>query len=112
MRSLTSVLLLAIAAGACTDSDPVSIPVYDVSPALGVVANGVTNAGIPLSGDEEVPARDTNARGTAVLHFSDDGTELSYKLIVANIENVIQAHIHIGAPGANGPIGVFLYGLV
>ena len=112
MRSLTSVLVLAIAAGACTDSGPVSIPVYDMAPALAVVDNGVRNAGIPLSGDEEVPARDTNARGTAVLHFSDDGTELSYQLIVANIENVIQAHIHIGPPGVNGPIGVFLYGLV
>ncbi len=112
MRCPMSVLLLALAAGACTDSGPVSIPVYDVSPALGVVANGVRNAGVPLTGDEEVPARETNARGTAVLHFSDDGTELSYKLIVANIENVVQAHIHIGPPGCQCPIGVFLYGLV
>jgi hypothetical protein len=89
-----------------------TIPVYDAAPSLGVVENGVTNAAVPLSGDEEVPARETRARGTAVLHFSDDGTELEYKLIVANIENVVQAHIHIGPPGANGPVGVFLYGPV
>jgi len=113
MRYQTSALLLAMAAGACTDPGPTeTIPVFEMAPALGVVANGVTNAGVPLSGDEEVPPRDTNARGTAVLHFSEDGTELSYQLIVANIENVVQSHIHIGAPGANGPIGVFLYGLV
>jgi hypothetical protein len=113
MKSLVSVLALACSLGACTEQSPtVAIPVFDVAPAAGVLENGVTNGAIPLSGEEEVPARDTRARGTAVLHFSDDGTELSYQLIVANIANVVQAHIHIGAPGQNGPVGVFLYGLV
>ncbi len=113
MRYLRSVLVLALAAMACTEPSPtVAIPLFDMAPAAGVLANGVTNAGVPLSGDEEGPARPTKARGTAVLHFSDDGESLSYQLIVANIENVVQSHIHIGAPGANGPIGVFLYGLV
>ena len=111
MKSLTSVLVLALAASACTEPGPtVALPVFDMAPALGVVANDGKNAAVPLSGDEEVPARATRARGTAVLHF--DGDELSYQLIVANIENVIQAHIHIGAAGVNGPVGVFLYGLV
>ena len=113
MKSLRSALFLALAAGACTEPGPtVSLPVYDMAPALGVVANDGTNAGVPLSGDEEVPARPTRARGAAVLHFSEDGESLSYQLMVANIENVVQSHIHIGAAGANGPIGVFLYGLV
>ena len=111
MNSLRSVLVLAVACGACTEPGPtISLPVYDMAPALGVVANDGTNAAVPLSGDEEVPARPTRARGTAVLHFNGD--ELSYQLIVANIENVVQSHIHIGAAGTNGPIGVFLYGLV
>ena len=65
-----------------------------------------------LTGDEEVPVRVTNAQGQAIFQLSEDGTQLSYKLIVANIENVVQAHIHLGQPGANGPIVVFLYGLV
>lgn len=65
-----------------------------------------------LSGDEEVPVRVTNAQGQAIFQLSKDGSELSYKLIVANIENVVQAHIHVGQPGVNGPIVVFLYGLV
>jgi hypothetical protein len=113
MKSLVSVLVLACTLGACTEPSPtVAIPVFDLAPAAGVLENGVTHAGIPLAGDEEVPARATRARGTAVLHFSDDGTELSYQLIVANIANVVQAHIHIGAPGQNGPVGVFLYGVV
>lgn len=65
----------------------------------------------PLSGAEEVPARDTNARGNAIFHLSSDGT-MSYKLIVANIENVVAAHIHCGAVDVNGPVGVTLYGPV
>jgi hypothetical protein len=52
---------------------------------------------------------DTNAQGQAIFQLSPDGTELSYKLIVANIENVFQAHIHIGPAGVNGPIAVWLY---
>lgn len=64
-----------------------------------------------LSGDEEVPAVDTKAQGQALLRLSQDGSELDYMLIVANIEGVTQAHIHCGAAGVNGPITVFLFGL-
>jgi hypothetical protein len=63
----------------------------------------------PLNGNEEVPARDTNARGVATFKLSEDGTELSYKLIVANIENVVFAHIHCAPVGVNGPVGVTLF---
>jgi hypothetical protein len=62
-----------------------------------------------LSGDFEVPIRDTNAQGQAIFHLSEDGNSLEYKLIAANIENVFMAHIHVGPPGVNGPIGVWLY---
>ena len=64
----------------------------------------------PLTGGDEVPANDTRARGNAHFEVSDDGMSVSYKLIVANIENVVASHIHVGAPGANGPVVVFLYG--
>jgi hypothetical protein len=63
-----------------------------------------------LSGAEEVPARDTNAAGQAKFQLSEDGTELDYRLIVANIENVVAAHIHVGAVGVNGPVVAFLFG--
>jgi hypothetical protein len=66
----------------------------------------------PLSGDEEVPPRETRARGNAVYELSADGTAIHYKLIVSNIQNVVQAHIHVGPVGVNGPIVAFLYGLV
>lgn len=65
-----------------------------------------------LTGASEVSAVDTNAVGQAVLRLSRDGTELHYRLIVANIDDVTQAHIHVGAEDANGPVVAFLFGLV
>ena len=63
-----------------------------------------------LSGADEVPARDTLGRGFASFQLSPDGTELQYRLVVANIENVVAAHIHVGPEGVNGPVVAFLFG--
>jgi hypothetical protein len=63
----------------------------------------------PLSGDEEVPSRDTQARGVATLKLREDGAVLRFKVNVANVDNVVAAHIHCGAVGVNGPIGVTLF---
>jgi hypothetical protein len=76
----------------------------------GVAAAQPKNFRAHLSGREEVPSRDTRAQGQAKFQLSPDGTELSYKLIVANIENVVAAHIHLGAVGVNGPVVAFLAG--
>ena len=65
-----------------------------------------------LTGAQEVPARATQAQGQAIFHLSDDGQSISYRLIATNIDNVRQAHIHLGQAGANGNIVVFLYGAV
>ncbi|MBI4566755.1 MAG: CHRD domain-containing protein [Planctomycetes bacterium] len=62
------------------------------------------------TGGQEVPARTTNASGQAVFRLTRDEAGLSYRLQVANIHNVVAAHIHSGAPGENGPIVAFLYG--
>ena len=63
-----------------------------------------------LSGGDEVPANDLPGQGQVIFHLSEDGTEMTYKLIVANIENVRAAHIHCGAVGVNGPVVVGLFG--
>jgi hypothetical protein len=108
-------ILVSCSSDPPSPTTPMSVPVVEqglhgggASPA----ANG-GNFGTPLSADEEVmPAGVVNtsrARGNAVFQLSADGTELSYKLIVANIENVFQAHIHMGPAGSNGPIVVWLY---
>jgi hypothetical protein len=62
-----------------------------------------------LSGGDEVPPRDTGARGVATFQLNAEGTELGFRLVVANIENVFAAHIHCEAAGVNGPIGVTLF---
>ena len=61
-----------------------------------------------LTGDQEVPPVETRAQGQIILHLSKDGTVLSYKLIVANIEGVTQAHLHLAPAGVNGPQAGFL----
>ena len=65
-----------------------------------------------LSGGEEVPPVATMARGNAQFQLNQDGTELSFRLIVANIEFVTQSHIHLAPAGANGSVVAFLFGFV
>ena len=62
-----------------------------------------------LAGANEVPAVETAARGVATFKLSNDGSELTYRLNVANIENVLMAHIHLAAVGENGPVVAWLY---
>ncbi|CEH29288.1 hypothetical protein AM501_19920 [Aneurinibacillus migulanus] len=65
-----------------------------------------------LRGSEEVPRVRTNASGVANFQLSNDGRRLRFTLVVRNIRNVTQAHIHLGRRGMNGPIVVFLFGPV
>jgi hypothetical protein len=44
--------------------------------------------------------------------LNKDETELEFMLMVANIENVVAAHIHLGPQGQNGPVVAFLFGAV
>jgi hypothetical protein len=76
---------------------------------LAPTASAGDNFVAPLSGDQEVPARDTQAVGVATFKLSEDGTALLFKINVANIDNVVAAHIHCGAVGENGPVGVTLF---
>ena len=62
-----------------------------------------------LSGDEEVPAVDTDARGGVKFKLSRDEDELEFRLRASKIEDVTAAHIHCGPEGVNGPVAVFLY---
>jgi hypothetical protein len=41
-----------------------------------------------------------------------DGSQIEYRLIVANIDNVVASHIHLGAAGTNGGVVAFLFGAV
>jgi len=76
-----------------------------------VLAGGGFNFRSPLSGDAERPVPvDTDAAGVATYKLNDAETELTYRLIVANIDGVTQSHIHCGSPEVAGPVVAFLFG--
>lgn len=123
MRRLTAALALALTLGlfltAC-DSGPNSLDVQP-EPTTNALQEGPNasqkgpparpeNFVAPLSGDEVVPPVDTDARGLAKFKLNKAGDELQFKLNVANIEDVIGAHIHLAPAGENGGIVVFLFG--
>jgi hypothetical protein len=61
-----------------------------------------------LTGNGEVPPVETNATGTAELELNDEGDEMSYTVDVEDLEGALQAHIHQGGQGENGPVVVWL----
>jgi hypothetical protein len=106
------VAVLALFAASCADADSPTALSPDVAVASmhGGGPGAVSHQFIaPLSGDQEVPAADTRARGQATFQLSKDGSELSYRLIVANLQNVTMAHIHLAPAGVNGPVVLWLY---
>jgi hypothetical protein len=63
-----------------------------------------------LNAENEVLQVDSQAQGQAIFQLSPDGTQLRFRLIVANINDVIGAHIHLAPAGSNGPIAANLFG--
>lgn len=115
LAAITGLLLAACSSQPPQPTAPLTVPIVTEAlhaPGGSPNANG-GNFGTPLSSAEEVPpagvVNNSLARGNAVFQLSADGTELTYRLSVANIENVFMAHIHQGAAGTNGPIVVWLY---
>jgi hypothetical protein len=72
-------------------------------------AASVNDFSAPLSGDQEVPPRDTPAEGHALFQIRKGGSELRFRVTVSDIENVFAAHIHCAPAGVNGPVGVTLF---
>ncbi|MDF2631070.1 MAG: hypothetical protein K0R39_4901, partial [Symbiobacteriaceae bacterium] len=63
-----------------------------------------------LSGAMEVPPVPTTGTGVSLLAWDPALTALRVMLTVTNLRQVTAAHIHLGRPGENGPIVLFLYG--
>lgn len=63
-----------------------------------------------LTGQEQVPAVETPATGEATFQLSKDGNSLSFKIELSGIQNVVGAHLHLGAKGYNGEIVANLFG--
>lgn len=108
LAALTALLALAAGCGEL-EGDRAPTGVTDSSVLRASVA-GARNFRTHLNGGNEVPnAVESSAQGEAIFQLSKDGSELRYKLIVANIQNVFMSHIHLAPAGANGPIVVWLY---
>lgn len=110
-RGLTPTVL-AVAVAACagesrTPAEPVTltVPVFASTQEGG---RGEGHFGTHMAGANETPPRPTHAQGQLNLRLLDDGT-LAYTLIVANIVDVTQAHIHMAPPGSPGPVIAWLY---
>ncbi len=59
---------------------------------------------VTLSGDNEVPPVKTSASGDGTISVADDGA-VSGSVTTKGIPGTA-AHIHMGAPGSNGPVVV------
>lgn len=103
-----------VAVGACSKSPAPTQPAEVTVPVqiqAGAPAAASHNHNAHLTGDAERPTpNDSLAQGQANYRINADGTEIHFKLMVANIENVTQAHIHccVGTEGTAG-IVVWLY---
>ena len=76
----------------------------------GMSSNAATmNFRAHLSGMNEVPSNESMATGQAIFMVNKEMTEVKYRLIVANLENVRMAHIHAAPAGVNGGVVAWLY---
>ena len=63
-----------------------------------------------LTGYEEVPAVSTVGKAQFVARISNDEQSIQWTMSYTDLEGgmVQQSHIHVGQPGVNGAISVFL----
>ena len=107
VRSMAVLLVLGLSAchdqGAVIEPETFVVPVYDHA---GRDHQEFFRADT-LHGKNEVPVRVTTAYGQATFQLVGDS--ITYRLVVHAVDNVLQAHIHVGATGVNGGIVAWLY---
>jgi len=105
-------MILLISTFSCTEYDTITLPVQISDQHHQAISPSNRNSSTHLNGAQERPNPvDTKAQGQAKFKLSKDGSSLHFKLNVANIENVLMAHLHrITDPSATtGGIVVWLY---
>lgn len=65
-----------------------------------------------LDGYQEVPSVSSTGSGTLDLRIDEQTETIEYELTYQNLEGAMTAasHIHLGQPGVNGGVSVFLCG--
>lgn len=114
MSRLCLMISAAAVAAACSyDPPPQPSPTPSAASSTGVASpDRPTNFIAHLTGDNEIPANASLGQGQVLFQLNPAGTELSYRLISSNIENVVASHIHLGPVDDNGPVVQFLFGSV
>jgi CHRD domain-containing protein len=64
---------------------------------------------VPLSGQQEVPPRETDASGVAKLTLDPLINRLFYQVEVSDIMSITMSHFHEGMAGTNGPVRHWLF---
>ena len=62
-----------------------------------------------LKAQEEVPPGDSDGTGNATFIPNMNEDSISYTVNVVDVDDITQAHIHIGNIGENGPVVVTLF---
>jgi hypothetical protein len=106
IRPVLAAGLIAFAAAGCSDHG--RAPAEPEALVVPVFSNGEHYFGTHMIGANETPPRPTTAQGQLILIAQADGT-LRYQLMVANIDDITQAHIHLAPPGVPGPVIAWLY---
>lgn len=107
--TLGTLLLAATLAVSCADQNPKPTAPETDATAARATASGHRYFIAALRGASEVPPVTTDAVGSAGVMVNADGQGLTYMILVGRIDNVRMAHIHLGPPGANGPVVAWLY---
>ncbi|NEU58998.1 CHRD domain-containing protein [Halorussus sp. MSC15.2] len=63
-----------------------------------------------LTGASEVPPVETDAFGFALFRMGPEERAIDYWLVVADVENVEESHVHKGPPDLNGNVVAYLFG--
>ncbi|WP_137287420.1 CHRD domain-containing protein [Halorussus salinisoli] len=63
-----------------------------------------------LVGANELPTVETDAFGVALFRVAPDERAIDYWLVVADVENVEESHVHKGPPDLNGNVVAYLFG--
>lgn len=74
-----------------------------------IFANPDSNFVAVLRGSNMVPPVETTATGLAKFQVSPDGTLITYKIFVANIEDITSVAIQKAPEGQNGPVEAWLF---
>ena len=119
MKSTVVYVLAALLGSACSqDLSPSTSPTAPSSAGISSVSDSAESVPVNyrahLSGDQVVPALPLGslAEGEVIFQLSRSGSELSYRVMASNIDNVTAVHLHLGGPGTRGPLVALLFGPV